>query len=58
MIEVVTIDRDGNIQPVRFETNAVEIIDGALVIYTEGARDFWAGFSSGQWLTFQRLDVH
>lgn len=57
MIEVVTRNSDGKLVPVEFATNAVEIIDGALVIYTEGARDFWAGFNRDQWVTFQRLDV-
>lgn len=57
MIEVVTRTKDGELKPVQFRTNAIEIIDGALVVYTEGARDFWAGFNRDQWVTFQRLDV-
>lgn len=57
MIQVSTIDPDGNIVKVEFETNAVEIIDGALIIYTHGAREHWAGFAHGQWLTYERIDI-
>lgn len=57
MIEVVTADAQGELQSLRFETNAVEVIDGALIVYTQGAKDFWAGFAPGHWHTFQRLDV-
>lgn len=57
MIQVVTQDAHGNLKPLDFDTNAVEVMDGALVVYTWGARDFWAGFAPGQWLSFERLDV-
>lgn len=47
MIQVVTQDAHGNLKPLDFDTNAVEVMDGALVVYTWGARDFWAGFAPG-----------
>lgn len=57
MIQVVTEDASGELKPLEFDTNAVEVIDGALIVYTHGAKDFLAGFAPGQWKTFQRLDI-
>lgn len=57
MIQVIIPADDGAVSHVDFETNAVEVIDGALVVYTYGAKDFIAGFAPGQWLTFQRMDL-
>ncbi|MGV0426910.1 hypothetical protein [Corynebacterium pyruviciproducens] len=57
MIEVTVINDRGERVGVRFETNAVEVIDGALIIYTFGAKDYLAGFAPGAWAGFQRLDV-
>lgn len=57
MIQVSIPTPQGGVTSVDFDTNAVEVIDGALVVYTYGAKDFIAGFSPGQWLTFQRMDL-
>lgn len=58
MIEVTTRNEDGEIEGLRFDTDSLEVDpSGALIVYTRQARDFYAGFAPGQWLTFQRLDV-
>lgn len=57
MIEVTVFDDGQSLKTVRFQTNAVEVIDGALIVYTEGAKNFIAGFAPGQWIRFQNLDA-
>lgn len=57
MIEVSALNINDEQVSVKFETNAVEIIDGALIVYTEGAKNFMAGFAPGQWLSFQNLSA-
>lgn len=57
MIQVSVRGSDGAVTKAEFETNAVEIIDGALIIYTYGAKEHWAGFAPGQWLAYERLDI-
>lgn len=57
MIQVSIVDQNGSIAKIEFETDAIEIIDGVLIIYTAGAKEHWAGFAPGQWLTYERLDV-
>ena len=57
MIEVTVLDDGSSLRTVRFHTNAVEVIDGALIVYTEGAKNFIAGFAPGQWVRFQNLDA-
>lgn len=57
MIEVTVRKDHGELATLSFDSNAVEVIDGALVIYTQQARDFIAGFAPGQWVRFQNLDV-
>lgn len=56
MIQVVTENEQGEKIACDFDTNAVEVIDGALVIYTHGAKSILAGFAPGHWSTFQFLN--
>lgn len=53
MIEVITQDSDGERVKCVFDTNAVEVIHGALIVYTRNAKSILAGFAPSQWLTFQ-----
>ena len=55
MIQVNIRDEHGAIKPLDFDTNAVEVMDGALIVSSMDARDFLAGFAAGQWLTFQKM---
>ena len=55
MIQVTTRTEKGELGTVEFDTNSLEVIDGALVIYTVNAEDLLAGFAPGQWLTWQKL---
>lgn len=57
MIEVAVLDKNGGITPVQFNTDKVEIMDGALIVLSDDARFFLAGFAPGQWLSFQNLGV-
>lgn len=57
MLEVNAITNDGQILEMTFNTRAVEVIDGALVIYdydehTGEVRGVRAGFAPGKWATF------
>lgn len=56
MIQVVTENEQGEKIACDFDTNAVEVIDGALVVYTHGAKSILAGFAPGHWSTFQFLN--
>ncbi|GAB3946747.1 hypothetical protein [Corynebacterium tapiri] len=58
MIEVSALNINDELVSVKFETNAVEVIDGALIVYTEGAKNFIAGFAPGQWFSFHNLAAH
>lgn len=55
MIQVNTRTEKGEIVPVNFDTNAIEVQEGALIIYTYDAKDLLAGFAPGQWVTWQKL---
>lgn len=56
MLEVNTLSKDGEILTFTFDSTAIEIIDGALVILTKDAKGHIAGFAPGHWLSFQTLD--
>lgn len=55
MIEVQALNEDGERVGLQFDTNAIEVMDGALIVYTTDAKNFLAGFAPGEWLTFQNL---
>ena len=55
MIEVQALNEDGERVGLRFDTNAIEVIHGALIVYSTDAKNFLAGFAPGEWLTFQNL---
>lgn len=55
MLEVVSRDENGALKPLRFETNAVEVMDGALIVYSYGGKYPIAGLAPGQWVSFQML---
>lgn len=57
MLEVNAITNDGDVIEMTFPTRAVEVIDGALIIYdydetTGDVRGVRAGFAPGRWATF------
>lgn len=52
-LEVTIPTKEGKPKGLYFLSTVVEVIDGALVIYTADAKGFIAGFAPGQWLTFQ-----
>lgn len=57
MIQVISKTFPGEIKPVDFDSNAVEIIEGALIVYAQDAKDLLAGFAPGSWLGFQKFET-
>ena len=57
MLQVTIRDDKGELKPLEFDAQAVEVIDGALIILTDDAKFFVAGFAPGQWVTFQNMSL-
>ncbi|WJY73223.1 hypothetical protein CAURIC_08050 [Corynebacterium auriscanis] len=56
MLEVIALNLKDETQPVHFDTDCVEIMDGALVVLRKDRSTFLAGFAPGRWLTFQMVE--
>lgn len=56
-VQVFALGTDDKPVVCDYDTDAVEVIDGALVIYTRGAKGVTAGFAPGRWMTFEMLPI-
>lgn len=52
MLQVITRAESGKLVPINFDTNACSVIDGALIVYSQGGGFPLAGFAQGEWATF------
>lgn len=53
MLEVLAIGEHDELTIYRFDSTAIEILEGALVVYRSDQSGFLAGFAPGQWLRFR-----
>ncbi|MBC3186291.1 hypothetical protein H7347_06855 [Corynebacterium sp. zg-331] len=53
MLEVLATDEHESLTIYRFPSTAIEIMEGALVVYRADQSGFLAGFAPGQWVRFR-----
>lgn len=56
MLEVAALDVKDQVKALKFDTDVVQVIDGALIILRDDHATFIAGFAPGRWLTFQSVE--
>ena len=53
MLKVTVVSENGTPQVLGYDTTALDIRDGSLIVYESNAEFIVAGFAPGQWLEFE-----
>lgn len=56
MLEVIVSNKDGQLTPLTYDTKAVQIIDGSLIVMDASSQYMVAGYAPGRWSAFHIVE--